>query len=169
MKTEKPDITLKYKDNAGKMEWTMQAGAGKPEKGPGNYDKLVVGQGDNGIFTFAIKTNGIKFDPANPIEIKLAGTGTDMSDQFMHKIVDETVLIVADPNSDQVPTEYYYKLNFQGAGPLDPIITNGCCKTLVAPTEPGGIQLMSIEGAIAVLLAAAVLAAVFTAVVRQFR
>ena len=170
MKTEKPDVSLKYKDKNGdgQKEWHMQAGTGKPEKGPGAYDKLVIGQGDNGIFTFEIKTPGITFDPNNPIDFRLESGGTDMSDQFIEKIVDGK-LIVADPNSDQVLTEYYYQLNFVGATPLDPIIQNGCCNTRIGGTETGtgGTQLMSLTGAISVLLVAAVLAALFIAFTRR--
>ena len=168
MKTVKEEVKLWYKDNAeGKKEWSMKPGQ-KPEAGPGNYEKLIVGKGDNGIFTFVIQTPKIAFHPDKPIEFRLEGSGTDLSDQFMHAIVDGTKLVVADPNSDSVLTEYYYKLNFVSTNssdpitPLDPVIQNGCCKS---PTR-GGVQLVSATGLVSVLVTAAVLASLYIAYVR---
>lgn len=171
-KTEKPDVELSYKKENGNYEWRMKAGKGKPEKGPGNYEKLIVGPGDDGIFTFEIKTPKITFDPAKPIEFKLHSGGTDLSAQFMWKIVDETKLVVADPNSDSVLTEYYYQLNFNGTEPgdpskpvkpLDPVIQNGCCKNRASG---GGVQLLSATGLISVLVTAALLASLYIAYIR---
>ena len=171
MKTEKADVTLKYtKPTIGQSgKWRMDIGKG--EKEPGNYDKLVVGRGDDGIFVFEIKTSGVKFNATDPIDINLHKGEADMSGQFMWKVIDDDeVLIVADPNRDSEPAEYYYKLNFIGAPSLDPVITNGCCKsfvgTPVAGPGPGGIQLMSATGAIVVLVVSLVLASLYIAITR---
>lgn len=165
MKTVKEDVKLYYNENS--KEWRMKA---KQETGPGNYEKLIVGKGVNGIFTFDIQTPHIHFDPANAIEFRLEGSGTDLSDQFMDVIIDGTKLVVADPNSDSALTEYYYKLNFISThptkpvpiNPLDPVIQNGCCKS---PSR-SGVQLVSPTGLISVVVTAAVLASLYIAYVR---
>ena len=177
MKTEKPDVKLRYQEpqNGQPGKWHMNVGKG--EKGPGQYDDLVVGQGDDGIFVFQIQTPHIVFDPAKAIEIKLEGPGTDLSKQFFYKVEQGDKLIVADPNSDQVATKYYYKLNFLSTQaskpnpePLDPVITNGCCKsfvgTPVAGPGTGGIQLMSATGLIVVLVVSLVLTSLYIAITR---
>jgi hypothetical protein len=148
----------------------MEVG-GKGEKGPGQYDKLVVGPGDDGIFMFQIKTPGIKFNPDDPVTIKRQGPGKDLSKQFITKVIDEDTLVVADPNADQALAEYYYQLNFVSpTPPLDPIITNGCCKVNFAGTGggTGGMQLMSVEGVLVVLAVATLLAILGNVVWRRF-
>lgn len=157
MKTERPDVTLTYKKVGDKYEWWMSTDTHKYPKGPGNYDTLHVGKGNDGIFTFAIKTKGIGFDPINPIEIKVNGEGQGSPDQFITKIVNG-VLVVADPNTDRVATEYYYKLNFDNGTFLDPIISNGCCKT-----SDRSIQLLSAVGVVTVLAVATALASLYIA------
>ena len=171
MKTEKPDVLLWFKDrdNNGTKEWVMKVGQ-KGEQGPGQYDKLVVGQGDDGIFVFEIKSPGITFNPDDPIDIRLQAGGTDLSNQFISRIVNDK-LVVADPNTDQEPAEYYYQLNFVApTPPLDPIITNGCCKSFVSSGGGGdGMQLMSVTGALVILAVALVLAVAFNAVARWLK
>lgn len=155
-------IRLEYdpRDPAG--PWLMSVGTTKYKKGKGNYDKIKIEKHDLGMLYFNIETSGIKFHPTNPIEIKAADPLIPGNPkQFVPKVLPSGVLKVESPNSDPVPTEYYYQLNFIGADPLDPIIQNGCCgHNLVAKSEmrlnvdPGAVAIPLLAFAIIVFVAA---------------
>ncbi len=131
MKTDKADVVLSYKEKDGKYEWYMATDPAKYPDGPGKYGKLTVDKGNDGVFTFAIKTKDINFDPTNPIQVSLApgSSGPDNSQQFTHTFLAPNKLQLSDGNIDSQATDYYYKLNFNNQSSLDPIIQNGCCRT----------------------------------------
>lgn len=166
MRTEKPNITLQYRPNDPDGPWLMSVDATDPPKGGQNIKKLKAPAGEDAEFIFTIKTPHIKFKEDNPIALKfMSGEAPGDTDQFTRTVsADGTQLTVNDANEDSELTEYYYQLNFVGKPPLDPIIQNGCCKS--RDTGTGGIQLMSVTGAIVVVLVAALLASLIFAFFR---
>ena len=127
---EKKYITLSY--DAGRVDgpWFLSTSLVKPPKGKGDYETLKIVKGKPAELNFRIETNGIKFSVDNPIEISLIANQDPPGDlsQFPLPKGGEDKLTVEDANTDQTPTDYYYKLNFDNGTSLDPIIQNGCCR-----------------------------------------
>lgn len=166
MKTE--TIHLSQQDNNGKKEWRMAIGPTEPPRGPGNYGKLKVDREDLGEFTFKIQGSDRKFKSDNPIKITVAPGFPPPGDvaQFTWTLDrNQKQLVLNDPNRDEVPTDYYYQLNFDQGDPLDPIIQNGCCRTQDA--QAGGFRLTAEMGAVAVAVAIAAAIALVVARTRR--
>ncbi len=145
MKTNKADVKLVYTGVGQGGEWKMAVGMGHAT-GAGHYPKLRVDKYNDGQFSFHINTsNRITFAKDNPIEFSKDGVplSADELAQFSVFGAGTDTLVVKDSNTVSVPTEYYYKLNFDGAQPLDPIVANGCCSSKAAgdnfrlTSEPG--------------------------------
>lgn len=112
--------------------WHMEVvGAGKG--GPNNYPKIDVPKGPSDVpFKFQITgagTQGITFG-ADPIWVAVdKGTGSPEGSGVHSQIEDVNVsqggksLTFTDLNTEKVVLTY--QLNFTGAPPLDPIISNG--------------------------------------------
>lgn len=105
--------------------------------GPGNHDippnhsriKFAGNSGEGDITFKIIGSSGAKFAKANPF-IPTQIDGPSAASQFsVVSGAGTDQLVVKNLNSNSGETDYYYQLNFEGAPPIDPIITNGCCQS----------------------------------------
>lgn len=174
---QKEHITLTYDPGRADGPWFMSVGATSYPKGKGKYDKIKIDQGELGEIIFKIETKGILFGKT-PIEVSLypGQPGPGIPGQFTPvfgkdektSAEQKDILIVTDLNIDKVPTEYYYKLNFDTVPSLDPIIQNGCCRPEPVPLVGSNMSLVAESNALAALLLGAVVIA-FTALRLRYR
>jgi hypothetical protein len=131
MPTKLETIELKLNSS---NQWLMKVGSGGWQAPP--YPELVVGQNEAGVFTFTIVGSGNAKFAGNAFVQKANANPNkpDFADQFIAIPRGDKELIVVDTNQSKgggpyPGGKYVYELNFVGAPPLDPIITNnGCCQ-----------------------------------------
>lgn len=130
MPTKQDTIQLKFASN----QWSMKHGGG-PWQLPPNYPQLIVGENQVGLFVFEIAPSTNATFSSNPFTQKGGvNSKADFPDQFLVFPMNSKKLIVVDTNENKggghyAGGTYDYQLNFVGATPLDPIITNtGCCR-----------------------------------------
>jgi hypothetical protein len=111
-------------------KWNMSMNNGPPQ-GPGHYPHIPVTDVTGPTIKFTIvDPQGLEFDTANPLYVRAgnAKPGHEVDPQFTYALSADThnnqnaVLTVTDSNQKAGP--YNYVLNFNDAGPLDPIIDN---------------------------------------------
>lgn len=147
-------LNIKYTDAKG---WRVVGDNGKEMPAASSRLKFAGkhdGAGDPGAITFHIVGSpGVTFAKADPWQVEQVD-GPALADQFTAdpRGFGTTKLTVMNKNQATSESDYYYTLAFQGAPPLDPIITNGCCR---APTAYSA--LMVGLAAVAVIVAAAAL------------
>lgn len=122
-------------------KWQMRLNKGGWQDAP--YPQLSVDKEQVGVFTFQIVGAGeeVVFHPTDPFIEKPStnpGAPKDFKDQFIVLGKGSKELTVIDVNGMKNGQgydggTYNYALQFTGADPLDPIITNmGCCKATVS-------------------------------------
>ena len=140
MITANPKIRLVYDPTKPDGPWFMSDDPTQYPKPSAQAKKIKVKHGDDAVITFSIETSGIKFHPDKPFDIRPMDSNKpyDLS-QFEVTKNNGNKLEITDKNTDNDQTEYYYQLNFEGdTKPLDPIIQNGCCRS-VPPDDGGGL------------------------------
>jgi hypothetical protein len=168
---DKAELKLTYKDG----KWRMAKGM-EHAKGKGEYPVLEVKESKEGQFTFKISNqDDVTFAEVPFGPMAGADNPSDFAEQFQVRKADSKKIVVdvrnanpKDPEADYAGGVYTYELRFDGAPPLDPIITNGgCCKAL---TSSGGtMSLVSESAAAGIALGAAALVVVLAARWRRAR
>jgi len=150
-------ITLLYQPGWEDGPWFMSTKSNEPPKPKDDYSILQFVRNEPGEMIFTIGTKHINFRTDDPITITLVpGQTTDKPTTFPTVKGGSNKLTITNPNTDQTTTNYEYKLFFDTAPPLDPIIQNGCCR-LPLVREGEKMNLVAESGAIGALMVAAVL------------
>ena len=135
-------VLVPSQNGQGNFEWKLKHNNG-PESGPGNYPKVVLPK-DSGPAEFTVSIAGnpanIKF-AANPLWVAQGSTSpteAGVDNQICGvKILPNGDLKFIDMNGG-APLQLGYRLKFDGAPDLDPIIDNGG-GGYAPPAPPGGL------------------------------
>lgn len=128
------NVFVKARGSSMPTEWDVGF-TNPPPQGKANIN-LAKGSGAQDIIFHLVASPGVNasFDPTDPIWVNSGGscpTQSGLDPQITVSQKTQNQLTIRDANS--VAGNLHYQLNFQGAGPCDPIIINGG-----VGTGPGG-------------------------------